>query len=83
MSQDWFVYIVRCKDGSLYTGTTKDVNERIKVHNAGKGARYTQGRRPVVLVYKEDVLDQSKALIREYAIKALSKQEKEELIAKA
>lgn len=78
----YFVYMVNCKDGSLYTGCTNDLVNRIKMHNLGKGARYTASRRPVELVYSEEQPDKSAALKREIAIKKLSRYEKLELIKK-
>ena len=74
--EKWFVYIVRCGDGSLYTGITKDVKRRCQQHNAGTASRYTRSRRPVKLVYHESRPDQSSALKREAAIKAMSRQGK-------
>ena len=74
--EPWFVYLVRCVDGSLYTGITKDVNRRLKQHNAGTASRYTRSRRPVRPVYQEPHLDQSSALRREVAIKAMTRHEK-------
>ncbi len=74
------VYIVRCADGTLYTGIAVDVDRRIEQHNAGKGAKYTRSRRPVACVYREECADKGEALRRELAIKALSRTEKEELI---
>ncbi len=79
---NWHVYILRCKDGSLYTGITTDVQARLETHRSGKGAKYTRGRGPLELVYTETCADQSEALKREYAIKALSRQEKIDLISK-
>ena len=76
----WFVYIMRCADNSLYTGITKDVDRRLKQHNAGTASRYTRGRLPVSLEYQEEQPSQSVALKRELAIKALSRQEKESLV---
>ena len=78
----WYVYMLRCRDGSLYTGYTDDVNRRLSVHNSGKGAKYTRSRLPVALAYQEELPDKSAALKREFAIKHLSKQEKESLITK-
>jgi len=72
----WFVYILRCGDGSLYTGCTDDVQRRLAVHRSGKGAKYTRSRLPVELVYQEEVPDRSAALRREAAIKKLKRQEK-------
>jgi len=72
----WIVYIVQCADGSLYAGITKDVIRRCKQHNAGTASRYTRSRGPVKLVYQEDQPDQSSALKREAAIKAMTRREK-------
>ena len=77
----WFVYILRCSDGTLYTGMTDDVARRVKVHNSGKGAKYTRGRTPVEAVYSEECESYSAALKRECAIKRLTRQEKMALIA--
>lgn len=78
----WFVYIVRCADGSLYTGITKDVKRRCKQHNAGTASRYTRSRRPVKLIYSEVHSDQSSALKREATIKAMSREGKLTMIRK-
>lgn len=67
----WVVYLVRCRDGSLYTGITNDLARRVAAHNAGTGARYTRARRPVELAYQEPARSKSAALRREYAIKRL------------
>jgi predicted GIY-YIG superfamily endonuclease len=67
----WFVYVVRCRDGSLYTGVSVDVEARVAAHNAGHGARYTRSRTPVTLVYVERKRNRSTAQSREAAIKAL------------
>lgn len=75
----WTVYILRCKDDTLYTGITDDLPHRLAAHNAGKGAKYTRGRGPVVLVYREEAADKSAALKREHAIKQLTRAEKLEL----
>ena len=72
----WFVYVVRCADGSLYTGITKDVKRRCQQHNAGTASRYTRSRLPVKLVYQEAHPSQSSALKREAAIKAMTRREK-------
>jgi predicted GIY-YIG superfamily endonuclease len=72
----WFVYMVRCVDGSLYTGIAKDVARRCQQHNAGTASRYTRSRLPVELVYHEAHPDQSSALKREAAIKAMDRREK-------
>ncbi len=74
------VYIVKCKDGTYYTGYTTDVIKRVAAHNAQKGAKYTKGRIPVELVYEEHFEDKRSALQREYAIKQLTKLQKEQLI---
>ncbi len=79
----WFVYLLRCADGSLYTGITTDVSRRCRQHNAGTASRYTRSRRPTRLVYREAHPDQGSALRREAAIKALSRREKEALIRQA
>ena len=76
----WFVYIMRCADGSLYTGITNDVRRRCEQHNAGTASRYTRSRLPAVVVYQEAQASRSLALKRELAIKALSRREKESLI---
>jgi UV DNA damage endonuclease len=76
----WFVYLLRCADGTLYTGIAKDVNRRCQQHNAGTASRYTRCRLPVVVVYLEAHSSQSLALKREAAIKALSRQQKMAMI---
>jgi len=76
----WYVYMLRCRDGSLYTGSTDNIDRRAAVHNAGKGGKYTRSRLPVTVVYREECPDKSSALKREYAIKQLRKQEKERLV---
>jgi UV DNA damage endonuclease len=78
----WFVYLLRCADGSLYTGITNDVQRRFEQHNAGTASRYTRSRLPVTLVYQEPQATHSLALKRELAVKALSREEKETLIAR-
>lgn len=80
MEKQWVVYILECKDGTLYTGITDDLERRIKAHNEGKGAKYTRGRGPVRLRYREDCESHSAALRRELAVKRLSRQEKLALI---
>ncbi|BCU53245.1 UPF0213 protein [Staphylococcus auricularis] len=75
-----YVYIVECNDGSLYTGYAKDVTQRVKTHNAGKGAKYTKTRMPVDLVYQETYDTKSEALKREYQIKQYSRKQKLRLI---
>lgn len=79
----WLVYILRCADGTLYTGITKDLTRRCDQHNAGTASRYTRSRLPVVLVYQESQASRSLALKRELAIKALTRQKKELLIRAA
>jgi putative endonuclease len=74
------VYIIRCFDGTLYTGITTDIHRRIQQHNRGKAARYTRGRRPVTLVYCNGELDCGIALREERRIKKLSRSKKESLI---
>ena len=80
---DWIVYILRCKDDSLYTGITIDMERRLLEHNGDNrlGSRYTRARRPVTLVYQEQVASRSLAAKREAQIKQLSKADKELLIA--
>ena len=74
-----YTYMLRCQDGSLYTGWTTDIEKRVRMHNEGKGAKYTQSRRPVKLVYYETFGTKEEAMSREYAIKRLKKKEKEDL----
>lgn len=76
----WFVYMLRCGDETLYTGITDDVQRRLAAHRAGKGAKYTRGRGPLEVVYQEELPDKSAALKREYAIKRLRREEKEQLL---
>jgi putative endonuclease len=76
-----FVYIVRCADDTLYTGYARDPPARERVHNSGRGAKYTSGRRPVRLVYQEVFRSMGKALAREYAVKRLTRVQKDALIA--
>ena len=76
----WYVYILRCGDGTLYTGMTDDVARRVQMHNSGKGAKYTRGRTPVKVVYTEECESYSAALKREYAIKQLARKQKLEMI---
>lgn len=77
----WFVYILRCGDGTLYTGVTDDVQRRLAAHRAGKGAKYTRGRGPLELVYTQEQPDKSAALRREFQIKKLTRPQKERLIS--
>ena len=80
MENKWYLYILRCKDNTLYTGITTDVEKRLEAHRSGKGAKYTRGRTPLELVYREVCESQSHALKRELEIKSLSRLQKEELI---
>lgn len=75
-----YTYMVRCRDGSLYTGWTNHLEERVRAHNEGNGAKYTKSRAPVRLVYYEEYDSKIDAMKREYAIKQLSKKEKEALV---
>jgi predicted GIY-YIG superfamily endonuclease len=77
----WFVYIVRCRDGSLYTGIAVDLHKRLEAHRRGAGAKYTRSRRPLALVYRERQPDRSGALRREAAIRRLGRAGKLALIA--
>ncbi|MFZ2682083.1 MAG: GIY-YIG nuclease family protein [Patescibacteria group bacterium] len=79
----WFVYILRCRNGSLYTGLTNDLEKRVNKHNAGTGAKYTRAFRPVNLVYFEELKTAQQARKREAAIKKLRKADKEVLILTA
>lgn len=76
----WYLYIILCGDGTLYTGITTDIEQRVSAHECGKGAKYTRGRGPLKLVYKEMHKNRSKASQREAAIKRMNKTEKLELI---
>ena len=80
IDQRVFVYILRCADGSLYTGITNDLERRVEQHNAGTASRYTRSRLPVTLEYQEEARNKGSALKRELAIKALTRQAKEKLI---
>lgn len=75
-----YTYIVKCSDGTFYTGWTNDLTRRMEAHNQGRGAKYTKARRPVTLIYYETFETKKEAMKREYAIKRLSRKEKEELI---
>ena len=81
MEKKCFAYILKCSDGSLYTGWTNDLDKRLAAHNAGAGAKYTKSRRPVQLVYCEEFADRHAAMKREYEIKQLDRGQKQELIA--
>ena len=82
MANSWKLYILRCGDGTLYTGITTDVEKRLEAHRSGRGAKYTRGRGPLEPVYREECGDRSAALKRELEIKKLSREEKEKLIEK-
>ena len=74
MESTWYLYILRCRDGTLYTGITTDVEKRFEAHCSGKGAKYTRGRGPLELVYRETWQNHSQALKREWEIKAMSRE---------
>jgi putative endonuclease len=80
---EWYVYMLRCADHSLYTGVATDIQARVATHNAGKGAKYTRGRLPVKLVYQEAVAGRGAALKREHAIKRLPVAAKRRLISQS
>lgn len=82
-TQKWFVYILQCDDNTLYTGITTNLKQRLHEHNhSPKGAKYTKGRRPVVLLYSEKHLSRSAAAGREYQIKRFTRKQKKQLIGK-
>ena len=81
MEKKWVVYILQCKDDTLYTGSTDRLEHRLQMHRSGKGAKYTRGRGPLTLRYVESCTDRSHALRREHAIKNLTRQEKLALCA--
>ena len=76
MEKHWVLYILRCKDDTLYTGITDNLTKRLQAHCSGKGAKYTRGRGPLTLLYTEDCADHSQALRREIEIKRLPRQAK-------
>ena len=78
--QAGFVYMLKCRDGSFYTGWTTDIKRRVRVHNSGHGAKYTRSRLPVALVYLEKTADKSTALRREAAVRKLTHAQKQKLI---
>ena len=80
MESNWYLYILRCKDDTLYTGITTDVEKRLEAHRTGKGAKYTRGRGPLELVYRESCGSHSDALKREHQVKMLTREEKQNLI---
>ena len=81
--RECYVYMVRCRDGSLYTGWTFDPERRLHEHNSGSGAKYTRSRRPVELVYLERVESRQRALVREREIKSLARASKQGLVRKS
>lgn len=81
MEKRWQLYILRCGDGTLYTGIAVDAQKRLAMHQSGTGAKYTRGRGPLTMVYCENCGSHSEALKREYAVKRLTHAEKERLIA--
>lgn len=80
MEKQWYLYILRCGDNTLYTGIATDVDRRFAMHCNGKGAKYTRGRGPLMIVYREECGSHSDALKRECEIKALARTEKERII---
>jgi predicted GIY-YIG superfamily endonuclease len=80
MDSQWYLYILRCGDGTLYTGITNDVEKRLDAHRTGKGAKYTRGRGPLELIYQETCESHSRALKRELEVKKLSRLQKEQMI---
>ena len=80
MENQWVLYILECKDATLYTGITNNLDKRLSAHRSGKGAKYTKGRGPLILRYTEMCDSYSHALHREFAVKKLSKQEKLQLL---
>ncbi|QHE50613.1 GIY-YIG nuclease family protein [Pontibacillus sp. HMF3514] len=81
MEANHMVYILKCKDGSLYTGYTNDFNRRLRMHEQGKGAKYTRGRGPFEVVYKQAFLTKEEAMQEEYRIKKLNRPYKEQMIS--
>ena len=82
MEKPWYLYILRCGDGTLYTGVTNDVEKRFSAHCSGKGAKYTRGRGPLALIYREECGSCSAALKREREVKKLKREEKLALISR-
>jgi len=80
---DWFLYMVRCKNGHIYTGISTDVERRFAEHQAGKGAKYLRGKNPLKLVYQKKIGSRSEALKAEISMKNMSKADKEKIIDKA
>lgn len=83
MEGQWYLYILRCGDGTLYTGITTDVEKRFQAHSQGKGAKYTRGRGPLQLAYQEVCGSHADALRREAAVKRLPREQKEQMIMNA
>lgn len=83
MEHKWELYILRCGDGTFYTGIARDAEKRLKMHADGKGAKYTRGRGPLTLVYRESCENHTQALRRELAVKRMTRSQKEALIGKA
>ena len=77
--ETWFLYLLKCADGSLYTGITNDLDRRLQMHQNGKASRYTRARRPVNMVYHEKCKSRARALVRECMVKTFSKKKKLEL----
>lgn len=80
MESKWYLYILKCGDGTLYTGIATDVQKRLEMHRSGKGAKYTRGRGPLELVHSEECENHSQALKRECEVKKLTKEQKQQLI---
>ena len=80
MESKWYLYVLKCGDGTLYTGIATDVLKRLEMHRSGKGAKYTRGRGPLELVYSEECENHSQALKRECEVKKLTKDQKQQLI---
>ena len=80
MESKWYLYILKCGDGTLYTGIATDVQKRLEMHRSGKGAKYTRGRGPLELVHSEECENHSQALKRECEVKKLTKDQKRQLI---
>lgn len=82
VNPSWFVYLLRCADGTLYAGITTDITRRVEEHNNGKaGAKYTRARRPVLLVWQQEVTDRSAASRCEHLLRTLTKAQKEALVS--
>lgn len=81
MENNWELYILLCGDGTFYTGIARDAEKRLEMHRSGKGAKYTRGRMPLQMVYRETGLDHSQALRRELEIKKLTRAQKEALVS--